>query len=352
MKSLFSSVLKFSAISTIALCGFFGCSGDSSSGSDDTGIGGDQGTPMEEIPQNTELAPIKPQPLTVEPNGVNSLFMINGGASLDLLDTTAIPTGAEVVFTKLQLRLGKVGADGSIQTTPLQITCGGQVCDRNLAQPFISLTELQANIKDDNKSDCGTFRIFATYYASYDANNMEMFIKSDSVDFTRPQDACEEVKQPEPQEVVVPGSNVALTYYTIKVNTKAGDGLSLATGTVVPVAQADIYFNSDELTDEIKMYTGNGFQLTEYINGDDVENFADDWTKDMLPPDPAHMSDFRFKTNRLQTSSDFTSYMFYIALGPNYNAETGDGFYAFTELDESVADANHNIEITLLVYKK
>ena len=100
------------------------------------------------------------------------------------------------------------------------------------------------------------------------------------------------------------------------------------------------------------MYTQNGVQITPYSNNRD-KNYDDDWTINLLPPAPAHMSDFRFKKGGLTTSSDFESFMFYVAIGANYNAETGDGFYAFTLQSKSdTPDANGNYALSILMFKK
>ena len=350
MRSLFSTALKFSAISALALCNFVACSDDSSSNaSSDTPQ--QSSTPVVGPQQSTLLSPITIGQYTTEISPDGSYLNVAGSASLNLMDSAAIPAGVEVYFTNFEFILAKV-ENGIPMQTQLQITCNGSPCRLEKPAQVVNLTQISTTISNFGENDCGTFRIYSTYYASYDANQPNMFIKTDSSDFTRPQSYCQ-VQQPViPQQAIVPGENVILTSYTVALNTKSGDGLSLSTGTVVPQAQADIYFTSDELTDEIKVHSSNGFQLTDYTNADDMNNFDDDWSKDLLPPEPAHMSDFRFRKNKLSTSADFTSYVFYIALGANYNEETGDGFYTFTELDHTVADANHNIVVTLLVYKK
>lgn len=348
MKSLFSTVLKFSAISTFVLCGFVACSDDASStGNDNNHQGSDNIT---KPPQTTDEHPITIGKYTAEISPDGSYFIVSGSANINVMDTVAIPAGEEAYFTDFQFTLAKI-ENGVPVKTQAQIFCNGQPCALQSYTQVVNLTQLSTTISNFGENDCGTFRIYSTYYASYDLNNPSMYIMTDSSDITRPQSYCETQSAQPVTPAPTPGENIILTSYTVNVNTKMGDGLSLATGTVVPQAQADIYFTSDDLTDEIKIHSGNGFQFTEYINGDDTD-YSDDWNITFLPSDPVTMNLFRFRTNKLETVSDFMNLTFYIALGTNYNADTGDGFYAITEADQSIADANHNLVITLLVYKK
>lgn len=350
MKSLFSNILKFSVISAIAVCGLCACSDDSSNNSGSNQDPNNIVPPPDTIPTPTAISPITINSMKTQASGDRSIFMISGGAGLNLNDTTAIPKGAEVYFMEIKLSINKI-VNGQVAGTPLQVTCNGEPCRLKTPLQIINLAELNAVVEDHNRSDCGTFRITASYFASYDANQPHMFVDNDSYEFVREESACE-VPEENPTPVETPQSKVVLTSYEVTVNTKKGDGLSLATGSVVPADQADLRFTSDDLTDEIKVATGNGATIAAYTNDADG-NYDDDWNITDLPPEPVHMSDFRFSERSMGTSIPFfDSFVFYVVKTTNYNAETGDGFYAFTTKSTTIPDDNKNIQITLLVYKK
>lgn len=350
MKSLFSNILKLSAISAIALCGFCGCSDDGSSGTAaQQDVTPNNNAPADPIREESDTSPIRINKMSISSNGLRTSFIIGGGAVIDQNDTVSVPKGAEAFFMNMQMSVSKI-VNGELKKTPLTVTCQGAPCALTSPVQTINLTEMGARIEDNNKSDCGEFRITISYAASYDLADPEKFISNDFIDFTREQTYCEEEKQPEQQ--VNPADLVTLTSYEVVVNTKKGDGLSLATGATVPAAQADLIFASDDLSGEISITTSNGAKITPYSNDGD-NNYDDDWNIKTLPPDPVHMSDFRFRATTLSTGVGyFDSFIFYVVTTPNYNAETGDGFYAFTAKKVGIADENKNIQVTLLVYKK
>lgn len=313
---------------------------------------GDQPTPVPPQEQVTAISPIVINKGSVTSNAEKTRFNISGGATINVLDTTAIPDGATVAFTDVDLTIVKVDANGADLTTPLTVTFNkpaGTISN-------INLSELGASISDTQKSDCGTFRVYATYKATYDMNNPSMFISRDTISIVREQNYCEEEQQTTPiQKPDAVGSSVELVQFTAEVDCKSGKGISLATGEVVPNASADIYFTATE-DGEVTVHSSNGTTIAEFSNANDT-NWDDDWyySEDgsLLPAEPAHMSDFRFRTASLTTMiKSFDGFKFIIATTPNYNADTGDGFYAFTMMNKTIPDANKNVTVTILGYKK
>lgn len=336
-------------MSAIALCGFCGCSDDSSSGTAPQQTNQENSTPAPEVRKQTDVSAIRINKMGITPNGLRTSFILTGGAVIDQNDTVAVPKGAEAYFMSMELSIAKI-VNGQLMNTPLKVTCQGAPCVLTNPIQTINLTELGARIDDENKADCGDFRITISYAASYDANDPTMFVSNDVIDFTRDQSVCEEPAQPVPVEN--PADKIVLTSYEITVNTKNSEGVSLATGTVVPAGQADLIFTSDDVTGEIKVGTGNGAKIAPYSNDSD-NNYDDDWSAKSLPPSPVKMSDFRFRTSNLSTTVGyFDSFIFYIVTTPNYNADTGDGFYAFAAKGSTIADENKNIKVTIIVFKK
>lgn len=349
MKYPISHYLLTVAVSAAVFIGFTACSDDPSSSNNTKTDDGKPVIPTPVLPPVTEISPVVTNPMSVDFNPDGTRAVISGGATLNLLDTTAIPAGAEVAFTSVELSLVKVTPTGTTGT-PLQVTFNkpaGAIAN-------VNWSELGANIADDNRSDCGSFRLYATYMASYDAAKPSMYVSRDSLDFIRNETYCQEPTiDTTTTPIQQPGSTVELTFFTVEVGTKDGTGISLASGTAVPLASADLYFTSDELTGVIYIHSANGVQIAEYTNARDSK-YEDDWTSEDLPPEPAHMSDFRFKEKSLTTALEgFDKYMFYIATTPSYNATTGDGFFAFTLFAKpDTPDANNNYNLTVLIYKK
>ena len=347
MKYPFSHYLMTIAMSSAVLAGLTAC-GDDESGSG-TSTGPETVIETPQLPAVTELSPIVPTPLNVAVNGDGTIMMITGGATIDLLDTTTIPTGTEIAFTNAELSLAKVNESGAITGTPLQVSYSPLPG----AVPNVNWGERSASIVDNNKSDCGTFRLYATYMATYDAADPNKYVSRDSLDFVRDATFCEEIPEtPVQTPEQIAAASVELSSVVATVGTKDGTGLSLATGTAVASSTADIIFTADELTGAITMHTQNGVSLTAYSNDRD-KNYDDDWTINLLPNPPAHMSDFRFRKANLTTMVKLESYKFYVAIASNYNEQTGDGFYAFTLQDKpEYPDANGNYTLTLLMFKK
>ena len=348
MKYPISRYLLSIAMGAAVFVGFTACSDEKS----DNPVKPDQPQVIDDshFVAPTPESPIVTIAMGVNGNGDKTKFVISGGARLDLLDTTTIPSDADVQFYDMSLEIFKVNAaTGGLETTPLTVTFNKPTT----TIPNVNWSDFGASIFDENKSDCGTFRIRATYMASYDPNVPALWVSVDSVEFTRDESFCKPIEEIQAQTPVeVPGSTVELTMFTVDVGTKDGTGISLASGTAVPLESADLYFTADELTGTVTAHTANGVQIAEYTNARD-KNYEDDWTSIDLPPDP-HMSDFKFKEKSLGPSiSGIDKFSFYVATTPSYNATTGDGFYAFTiQTKSDTPDSNNNYALTILVFKK
>lgn len=347
MKFKFAPKVVGAIFSTALIFGLAACSSGDDNKSNPAAPSGNDSQPLPPQEQVTPQSPITFNTITITPNSDKSKFLIGGGASLNTLDTNVIPTGVEVAFTDVYLTLGKVSETGQLMTTPLTITFNKPAGTFSV----VNFSAFGTAIVDNNKSDCGTFRITATYKATYDMNKPDMFISRDSIDFIREQKYCEEEKSTVPEQTTNPASSVELTHYEITVDTKSGTGISFATGQTAPNASADIYLTATD-DGEITVHASNGTKITAYSNAND-KNWDDDWTYEMLPAEPAHMSDFRFKELSLGTLyKPFDGFAFVVATTSAYNATTGDGFYAFTMKDKTTPDANGNMNVTILVYKK
>lgn len=300
------------------------------------------------IPEATVLSPIEFSQMTATTFGTANIFKINGDAHFNLEDTTSLVTGNDPVFTKIEFALTKI-VNGALTGTTATIT--PQVMDYSQAPMFpdkVNFSEI--NLTVDNVTDCGTFRVYVTAYASDGVSNYNKFISKDSVEFTRDEALC--VIPDVSSSSTNPGDLVILTKTIIPVSTADAQGLSLTTKSAVPKANADLTISIQDVTNEIKLIANNGFRIGIYSNNGDA-NYNDDWSSFELPPEPVKMSDFRFRETSLGTSvSPFNEGLSYVALAPNYNPETGEGFYAIMNQGSTIPDANNNIVLTFIVYSK
>lgn len=124
-------------------------------------------------------------------------------------------------------------------------------------------------------------------------------------------------------------------------------------------ATADIVFAKagTESNPELTASSGTCLVFTPINNGD-YAPYDDDYDVDMWPedmnarsPSTAYVSDFKFKST--STGATIGSMIenanrIYVALAPNYNAETGEGFYAFaiTELGQH-GDGDYTFNVKL-----
>lgn len=346
----FANKAFLTAICTSALFGLAACSSDSSTHSSNGEVPNPDQPTQIELPTSTLISPILFSTMSATPNGNQTIFKINGDAHFNLEDTLALTKDSEPAFTKIKFTITKI-VNGATMSTTATIAPDSVVYP-DITGSFpdkINFSEL--NLTASNITECGTYRIYATAYASDDITNYNKFITKDSVQFTRDEILCAVNNNPASSSST-PEQSIILKKTIIPVNTANGEGLSLTTLAPVPTATADISIIVTEVTNEIKLVAKNGFQIAAYSNNAD-KNYTDDWNSFELPPEPAKMSDFRFKENALGTTiAPFDEGLSYVAIAPNYNKETGDGFYALINQGSTIPDPNRNITLTFIVYSK
>ena len=75
--------------------------------------------------------------------------------------------------------------------------------------------------------------------------------------------------------------------------------------------------------------------------------------KRIKQPTPAHISNFRFSQNKLaESAAEFDVDAFWVVVGPAFNADTGDDFFALTLDEKDIPDVNGNRPLTIIYYKK
>lgn len=301
------------------------------------------------------VSPIRVSDFHEQWNGNKTSCTFQGSALLDAWDTLAnVDSQNDPFFTNVYLDLARVDENGNVLATPLNNFFTYD--PGSFPRAVINFTQMGASIIDPDKTECGTYRLIAYFYATNDTMgtagyNPNKFVTIDTLTFTREPEYCIEVPvESSSSEAIV--STVELVMAEADMSTNATRGFSFVTGTEVPAAEAQIGLALTE-EEELILKGLNGFRVTEYSNQAD-KNWDDDWYSKKLPPEPAHLSDFRFNQASLGEvyEDGFDVALFYVAIGPNYNPETGEDFYAVTLKEKQNKDANGVMRVTIIYYKK
>ncbi len=294
----------------------------------------------------TEVSPIRFLPPTVTFNGDKSRINFQGSAALDGFDTTAsVDNDNDPFFTNISLDLVHVNEAGQNEVAMVQL----QYTPPTFPVAQINLAEMGTVLYDPDKVQCGTFKLIVVLYATNDAAAPNKFISTDSVEFVREPEFC--IDEPEPvSSSSEPIAVVELNQFQGQMTTSNFKGFSLKTDQEVDAAQAEFQVSLSQ-EGQLTLIGLNGYKVAKYSNADQ-KPYNDDWYSQELPPAPAHMSDFRFHEKNLTESTSFDVDAFWVVIGPNYNKETGDDFYAVTLLKKDIIDGNGIAPLTIIYYKK
>ena len=290
------------------------------------------------------VSPIRMRPLTAKPNANKSEFTFTGGA---FLERPCIPedTYREPYFTSVELVLAYVNELG--QNVPARITI--QYTPPTLPAQTIDFVQMGVKISDSAKTQCGNFKLFVELTATNDPKMNDRFVSWDSVEFVREPRYCE-AEPSSSAESIKP--KIELRKFTGNMETIANLGFSFKDEAEVPLAQAQIQVSNSE-NGVLTLHGVNGYKVTEYDNLKDRTTYDDDWSSTMLPPQPAHMSDFMFTKAKLADSiQNFDIDAFWVVIGPNFNEITGNDFYAVTLSEKGIAYANGVRPLEIIYCKK
>ena len=297
----------------------------------------------------TENSPIRFQPPVAEINGNETFIKFEGSATLDGADTTTnADNDNDPVFTDVELILAYVNEMGQNAPALLQLYYEKPEFPR----ATVNLGAMKTSITDTEKTQCGTFKLYVVLKATNDLEIPDKFSSVDSVVFVRSAQAGE----PDPEPVSSSAadaieSEAEFNQYIGKMSTSAINGFSFTEGIEVPMAQAQIRMEADE-NGKLTLFGVNGYQVAKYNNKND-KDFSDDWTKKRLPPTPAHISNFRFSQNKLaESAAEFDVDAFWVVVGPAFNADTGDDFFALTLDEKDIPNVNGDRPLTIIYYKK
>ena len=294
----------------------------------------------------SEVSPIHFLPLTAKPNADKSEFFFYGGADFHISECTAEASDeTDFIFTNVNLQLVHVNELGQNEQARINI----QYTPPTLPAQAIDFAQMGVKISDSAKTQCGNFKLFVELTATNDPKMNDRFVSWDSVEFVREPRCCE--AEPSSSAGGIK-PKIELRMYTGNMETIANLGFSFKDEAEVPLAQAQIQVSNSE-NGVLTLHGVNGYKVTEYDNLKDRTTYDDDWSSTMLPPQPAHMSDFMFTKAKLADSiQNFDIDAFWVVIGPNFNEITGNDFYAVTLSEKGIAYANGVRPLEIIYYKK
>lgn len=246
------------------------------------------------------------------------------------------PYKEKVHFTDVSAKLLRVDEEGVWVSTQLDSYLWYDPSE--ISRDVINYSMLGMKLENPNIAECGDYRLIVT--ASADGEGKSEYTVADTIDFVREDKYCSDTTLSEPELVKVEASIVI----------QRNEGFSFTKGKAVDESEADVVFTQNEKKGTWVVTGKNGFLVGEYSNDYDT-NVDDDWSATLLPPLPVHLSDFRFLENRLHEEyADFNGEVFIVAVGPNYDPETGKDFYALTYKSEK--EAARGTQLDIIYYKK
>ncbi|WP_407449763.1 hypothetical protein [Fibrobacter sp.] len=268
-----------------------------------------------------------------------------GKFMLNLLgDSTVVDSSLNIAFIGIEYIVAKGNDVNNMTIAPVAVSSNQILLPTQNAIDLNSTNSARVSISllDPGFTECGTYSLIITVTAT--SGDM-VFQRTEIIPFER--DAAEYCWGEYSSSSTVQVKEIPMTTCQVELSTNVNPGLDLATCTAVPAASAataDIVFEKagDVTNPELSAKSGSGLLFSPITNGD-LPPYTDDYEVDIWPEDmnadrspaTAYVSDFKFKTidaerltNMIQNFNQI-----YVAKAPTYNADTGEGFYAFAITD-------------------
>ncbi|MBO6076418.1 MAG: hypothetical protein J6P15_04740 [Fibrobacter sp.] len=274
-----------------------------------------------------------------------------GKFMLNLLgDSTVVDSSLNIYFTSISYMVGvgtdinsmaraNVNVNSNIVILPTQNTI-----DLNA----MSSAHVSIDLLDPGFTECGMYSLIVTVTAT--SGDM-VFQRTEIIPFER--DAAEYCRTEDTTSQQPVKAEIPMTSCQVELSTNVNPGVDLAYCVAVPAvgaATADIFFEKagDRNNPELSAKSGSGLLFSPITNGD-LPPYTDDYEVDIWPEDinadrvpaTAYVSDFKFNAiDGVQLNNMIQNFnQIYVAKAPTYNAETGEGFYAF-----AITDATEGID--------
>lgn len=268
-----------------------------------------------------------------------------GKFMLNLLgDSTVVDSSLNIAFIGIEYIVAKGNDVNNMTIAPVAVSSNQILLPTQNAIDLNSTNSARVSISllDPGFTECGTYSLIITVTAT--SGDM-VFQRTEIIPFER--DAAEYCWGEYSSSSTVQVKEIPMTTCQVELSTNVNPGLDLATCSAVPAASAataDIIFEKagDVTNPELSAKSGSGLLFSPITNGD-LPPYTDDYEVDIWPEDmnadrspaTAYVSDFKFKTidaerltNMIQNFNQI-----YVAKAPTYNADTGEGFYAFAITD-------------------
>jgi hypothetical protein len=274
-----------------------------------------------------------------------------GKFMLNLLgDSTVMDSSLNIAFIGIEYIVAKGNDVNNMTIAPVAVSSNQILLPTQNAIDLNSTNSARVSISllDPGFTECGTYSLIVTVTASDGAN---VFQRTEIIPFER--DAAEYCWGEYSSSSTVQVKEIPMTTCQVELSTNVNPGVDLAYCVAVPAAgaaTADIIFEKagDVTNPELSSKSGSGLLFSPITNGD-LPPYTDDYEVDIWPEDmnadrspaTAYVSDFKFNAiegtqlnNMIQNFNQI-----YVAKAPTYNAETGEGFYAF-----AITDATEGID--------
>ena len=274
-----------------------------------------------------------------------------GKFMLNLLgDSTVMDSSLNIAFIGIEYIVAKGNDVNNMTIAPVAVSSNQILLPTQNAIDLNSTNSARVSISllDPGFTECGTYSLIITVTAT--SGDM-VFQRTEIIPFER--DAAEYCWGEYSSSSTVQVKEIPMTTCQVELSTNVNPGVDLAYCVAVPAAgaaTADIIFEKagDVTNPELSSKSGSGLLFSPITNGD-LPPYTDDYEVDIWPEDmnadrspaTAYVSDFKFKTidaerltNMIQNFNQI-----YVAKAPTYNAETGEGFYAF-----AITDATEGID--------
>lgn len=272
---------------------------------------------------------------------------LTGSISLDFTDTLSSAAPENLNFTNVDVKIGKVQANGGVVTIAAEPSKSLPPFPRN---GTVSLTESNILFALDNAAltECGDYQFIISAEAS---DGAKKFSNTQTVNFTRPEMYCKSATpassasaQPTSGVEMVPCPDIVLT-------TDMNPGLDLATCTATPSTTADIVIKKSKSSNgnDYSITSGNGTLFAAISNSEDY--YALEWPDQVKGV--AYMSDFKYRVidnASIDNMKENDMKDIYVAKTAAFNEATGAGFFAFGVPMASEGN-NGNFTVTMKVYK-
>ena len=274
-----------------------------------------------------------------------------GKFMLNLLgDSTVMDSSLNIAFIGIEYIVAKGNDVNNMTIAPVAVSSNQILLptQNTIDLNAMSSARVSISLLDPGFTECGTYSLIITVTAT--SGDM-VFQRTEIIPFER--DAAEYCWGEYSSSSTVQVKEIPMTTCQVELSTNVNPGVDLAYCVAVPsagAATADIIFEKagDVTNPELSSKSGSGLLFSPITNGD-LPPYTDDYEVDIWPEDmnadrspaTAYVSDFKFKTidaerltNMIQNFNQI-----YVAKGPTYNADTGEGFYAF-----AITDATEGID--------